>query len=280
MHSSRRYKRSEKACVRALLRSVYQSQQHGFVPLNKAGEVQAPVKLWCDTSTGAECQAIMDAFGGFDACIKEVGNPILPGYTASKVRWFRNAHPGLYAQMDTILLPHDYLNFYLTGERCMEAGDASGTGFLNITTRTWSEKMLAAIDPDRDLTTCLPEAKLTNESIGELLPSVAREVGLPPGVPVSIGGGDNMMGAVGYWKCHSRRCHHESWNIWHRFTPVRTSQSSTKKAILRPSARQLATGYRYCALVNCTVTTELMRNLLKADHGELRGATQYLKPWG
>ena len=61
-------------------------QQHGFVPINKAGEVQAPVKLWCDTSTGAECDAIMDAFGGADACINEVGNAILPGYTASKVR--------------------------------------------------------------------------------------------------------------------------------------------------------------------------------------------------
>ncbi|MDG2377053.1 MAG: FGGY family carbohydrate kinase, partial [Woeseiaceae bacterium] len=97
-------------------------QQHGFVPLDKAGEVQAPVKLWCDTSTGAECDAIMDAFGGHDACIEEVGNPILPGYTASKIRWFRDTHPGPYAQMDAILLPHDYLNFYLTGERCMEAG--------------------------------------------------------------------------------------------------------------------------------------------------------------
>ena len=52
-------------------------QQHGFVPLDKAGEVQAPVKLWCDTSTGAECDAIMDAFGGYDACIEETGNKAL-----------------------------------------------------------------------------------------------------------------------------------------------------------------------------------------------------------
>ena len=239
-------------------------QQHGFVPLNKAGEVQAPVKLWCDTSTGAECQAIMDAFGGFDACIKEVGNPILPGYTASKVRWFRNAHPGLYAQMDTILLPHDYLNFYLTGERCMEAGDASGTGFLNITTRTWSEKMLAAIDPDRDLTTCLPEAKLTNESIGELLPSVAREVGLPPGVPVSIGGGDNMMGALG------------TGNVTAGVVTMSLGTSGTVYACSdKPIIDEKGNIAAFCSstgnwlpllcTMNCTVTTELMRNLLKAD---------------
>ena len=120
-------------------------------------KVLVPVKLWCDTSTGAECDRIMEAFGGREACIAEAGNLILPGYTASKVRWFRDAHPDLYARMDTILLPHDYLNFYLTGERCMEAGDASGTGFLDIRTRDWSGKMLQAIDPDRDLRECLPE---------------------------------------------------------------------------------------------------------------------------
>ena len=61
-------------------------QQHGFVPIDKSGEVLGPVKLWCDTSTGAECDAITEAFGGADACIAEVGNPVLPGDTASKVR--------------------------------------------------------------------------------------------------------------------------------------------------------------------------------------------------
>ena len=61
-------------------------QQHGFVPINATGDVLAPVKLWCDTSTGAECDAITEAVGGPDACLERVGNLILPGYTASKVR--------------------------------------------------------------------------------------------------------------------------------------------------------------------------------------------------
>lgn len=69
--------------------------------------------LWCDTSTGAECRAIMADYGGERAVLNEVGNLILPGYTASKIRRFRDAQPSAYAQMATILLPHDYLNFYL-----------------------------------------------------------------------------------------------------------------------------------------------------------------------
>lgn len=239
-------------------------QQHGFVPLNKAGEVQAPVKLWCDTSTGAECDAIMDAFGGYDACIEEVGNPILPGYTASKVRWLRDNHPGPYAQMDAILLPHDYLNYYLTGERCMEAGDASGTGFLDIRTRSWSEKMLAAIDPDRDLSECLPDVRLDNESIGELLPSVAKELDLPAGVPVSIGGGDNMMGALG------------TGNVAAGVVTMSLGTSGTvyahtdqpvidKKGNIAAFCSSTGGWLPLLCTMNCTVTTELMRNLLKAD---------------
>jgi len=239
-------------------------QQHGFVPMDKAGEVQAPVKLWCDTSTGAECGAIMDAFGGYDACIEEVGNPVLPGYTASKVRWFKDSHPGPYAQMDCILLPHDYLNFYLTGERCMEAGDASGTGFLDIRTRAWSEKMLAAIDADRDLRECLPDVRLDNGPIGELLPSIAKELALPPGVPVSIGGGDNMMGAVG------------TGNVAPGVVTVSLGTSGTVFAYSeKPVIDSKGNIAAFCSstggwlpllcTMNCTVSTELMRNLVQAD---------------
>lgn len=239
-------------------------QQHGFVPLDGSGEVQAPVKLWCDTSTSAECRAIMDDFGGAEACIARAGNPILPGYTASKLRWFRDSHPNRYAQMDGILLPHDYLNFYLTGERCMEAGDASGTGFMDVRSRQWSEPMLHAIDPDRDLRSCLPEIRTHNEPVGTLLPPIAKELGLPPAVPVSIGGGDNMMGAIG------------TGNVVPGVVTVSLGTSGTVYAyadepVIDPKGNIAA----FCSstggwlpllcTMNCTVGTELMRGLVGVD---------------
>ncbi|RZA12646.1 MAG: xylulokinase, partial [Lysobacteraceae bacterium] len=131
-------------------------QQHGFVPLDAAGRVLAPAKLWCDTSTVVECDEIMDAVGGPAACIAAAGNPILAGYTASKLPWTRKHRPDAYARLASILLPHDYLNFVLTGQRWCEYGDASGTGWLDVRTRQWSPAMLRATDPDRDLTACLP----------------------------------------------------------------------------------------------------------------------------
>lgn len=116
---------------RAVALSV-SGQQHGFVPLDRDGQVLAPVKLWCDTSTKTECEEIMAAFGGEARCREILGNTIVTGYTASKILWFKKNKPDLYQKMATVLLPHDYLNFYLSGERKMEVGDASGTGFLNI----------------------------------------------------------------------------------------------------------------------------------------------------
>ncbi|HET8764297.1 MAG TPA: FGGY family carbohydrate kinase, partial [Rhodanobacter sp.] len=126
-------------------------QQHGFVPLDADGRVLAPVKLWCDTSSQRECAEITAAAGGEQACIDLAGNPVLVGYTASKLPWTRRHRPDAYAALAGIALPHDYVNFWLTGERWMECGDASGTGWLDVRTRRWSAPMLAATDAQRDL---------------------------------------------------------------------------------------------------------------------------------
>ena len=171
-------------------------QQHGFVPVGEAGRVLAPVKLWCDTSTQLECEEIMSAVGGAAKSVQLAGNPILAGYTAPKLPWTRKHRPEVYAQLASILLPHDYVNFWLTGERWMEHGDASGTGWLDVRTRQWSEAMLAATDAQRDLSTLLPPLVAADASFG-ISAVTAGELDLPRNVLVSAGGGDNMMAAIG-----------------------------------------------------------------------------------
>ena len=166
--------------------------------------------------------------------------------------------------MRTILLPHDCLNFYLTGERCMEAGDASGTGLLDIRERQWSGAMLSAIDPGRDLSDCLLPLRTDNESIGDLLPSIAEDLGLPPGIPVSIGGGDNMMGAIGTGNV-------EAGVVTMSLGTSGTVYAHSDRPIVDPKGNIAA----FCSstggwlpllcTMNCTVSTELMRRLLGAD---------------
>lgn len=170
-------------------------QQHGFVPLDRRGEVIRPAKLWCDTATAAECDEIMSKLGGFKATLRKQGLAVLPGFTASKILWLKKHEPRNFARLATVLLPHDYLNFWLTGERVMEYGDASGTALLNVRTRKWCEATLKAIDAD--LANKLPPLISSDQPAGRLQASAARELGLNPGVLISAGGGDNMMGAIG-----------------------------------------------------------------------------------
>jgi len=170
-------------------------QQHGFVPLDKNGQVIRPAKLWCDTSTALECDEIMARIGGLKKTIRTMGNAVLPGFTASKILWLKKREPKNYARLATVLLPHDYLNFWLTGEKMMEYGDASGTALLDVKTRKWSDKVLRAIDPG--LGGRLPPLIPSDQPAGRLQPATAKALGLSPDVLVSAGGGDNMMGAIG-----------------------------------------------------------------------------------
>ncbi len=171
-------------------------QQHGFVPLAADGRVLAPVKLWCDTSSQRECAEITAAAGGEATCMAAAGNPVLVGYTASKLPWTRRHRPQAYAALAGIALPHDYVNFWLTGQRWMECGDASGTGWLDVRTRRWSARMLAATDPGRDLAVCLPPLVAPDASF-PIAAAVADALGVPRTVQVAVGGGDNMMAAIG-----------------------------------------------------------------------------------
>jgi xylulokinase len=239
-------------------------QQHGFVAVAADGDVLAPVKLWCDTSTTAQCEEIMQACGGPEQCLGEAGNLILPGYTASKVLWLRQESEGLYEQMSYILLPHDYVNYYLTGELCMEAGDASGTGFLDIRRRDWSRSVLDAIDPGRDLAECLPPLRLGTDFIGKIRPEVARRTGLPEGIPVATGGGDNMMGAIGTGNV-------EPGKVTMSLGTSGTVYAYSANPVIDPEGEIAA----FCSstggwlpllcTMNCTVSTELMRGLLGSD---------------
>ena len=105
-------------------------QQHGFVPLDAAGRVIRPAKLWCDTETSAEAEELTAALGGPDKTVELIGNSVAVGFTASKVTWLKKREPANYDRLDCILLPHDYLNFWLTGQKKAEYGDASGTAFF------------------------------------------------------------------------------------------------------------------------------------------------------
>jgi xylulokinase len=170
-------------------------QQHGFVPLDIDGKVIRPAKLWCDTSTAEECDLVRAHFGGSAALIALTGLDMLPGFTAPKILWLKRHEPENFAKLNTVLLPHDYLNFYLAGKLTMEYGDASGTALMDVRKRAWSREVCEFIDVA--LMDKLPELTSSREPGGELKADLAKRWNLSGTVIVSAGGGDNMMGAIG-----------------------------------------------------------------------------------
>ncbi|HEY8966253.1 MAG TPA: xylulokinase [Candidatus Methylacidiphilales bacterium] len=170
-------------------------QQHGFVPLDGDFKVIRPAKLWCDTSTAEECDLFRAEFGGTEGLIALLGNDVLPGFTAPKILWLKRHEPENFLRLRHVALPHDYLNWYLTGKLTMEFGDASGTALLDVRKREWCRPVVDFIDPA--LIEALPAVGSSLAGAGELRPELAAKWGLKPGVRVSSGGGDNMMGALG-----------------------------------------------------------------------------------
>ncbi len=172
-------------------------QQHGLVALDAGDRPVRPAKLWNDTSTTAEARALTDALGGEAAVLSLTGNLFLPGYTAPKVAWLRDHEPDNYAAARRFCLPHDYHNLWLTGSNATEPGDASGTAYVDARSRSYCRPVLAALDEARDWDATLPAIGDSLAVHGQLQRTTAELLGLPAGVPVSGGGGDNMCSAIG-----------------------------------------------------------------------------------
>jgi len=237
-------------------------QQHGFVPLDEKGKPVYNVKLWCDTSTAAECDELTKAAGGEKKLIAKSGLPMRPGYTAPKVMWLKKHQPKAFAQLRHILLPHNYINFLLTGEYWAEYGDASGTALFDVRERKWSQAVCKYISPN--IESCLPPLTTSEKPAGKVSKAAAVLYGLEEGVIVSSGGGDNMMAAIG------------TGAVRDGFLTMSLGTSGTlfgfsQKPVIDEAGNLAA----FCSssggwmpllcTMNCTVASEEMRGLLGLD---------------
>lgn len=239
-------------------------QQHGFVALDASGEVLLPVKLWCDTATQKEVAQITARCGGSEAAFAMTGNPVVTGFTAPKVLWLKNHRPDLYAKLAHILLPHDYLNYILTGEFAMEYGDASGTGLLDVRTRQWSKAMLQAVDDERDLAACLPQLVNSNKFIGATTEEFSANYGLRAGIPVASGGGDNMMGAIGTGNVSAGKL---TMSLGSSGTLYAYSETPVidPEGIISAFCSSTGGWLPLLCTMNCTLATDLIREALEIE---------------
>jgi xylulokinase len=168
-------------------------QMHGAVFLDRHDKVIRPALLWNDQRTAAECAEITQAIGAA-RLIELAGNPALTGFQAPKILWLRNHEPEQYARLARVLLPKDYIRLLLTGDAATDASDAAGTLLLDLQTRDWSAEILQKLAIPAEW---LPRVYEGPQQTGTLLPNIAKKLGLPAGMPIAAGGGDNAAAAVG-----------------------------------------------------------------------------------
>ena len=164
-------------------------QMHGATLVGGDDRALRPCMLWNDTRAHAEAAAMDDA-----QARAITGNVVFPGFTAPKVEWVRRHEPEVFAATRLVLLPKDHLRLWLTGEAWTDMSDASGTAWLDVGARDWSDAMLARSGLSRDH---MPAVTEGSRVAGRIAAAAAAATGLPEGVPVAGGGGDNAASAVG-----------------------------------------------------------------------------------
>ena len=208
------------------------AQQHGLVVLDAAGSPLRPAKLWNDTESAPQAAALVDRLGP-EAWARACGSVPTASFTVTKLAWLMEREPGLADRIDALMLPHDYLTFRLTGARATDRGDASGTGWYDPAADCYRPDLLALAagsgglngsdgsgepaklgglsEPSGSVeagglsepggsdrwTRCLPRVLGPTEAAGEVTAEAAAATGLPAGIPVAAGTGDNMAAALG-----------------------------------------------------------------------------------
>ncbi|THF70369.1 xylulokinase [Deinococcus sp. Arct2-2] len=167
-------------------------QMHGAVFLDGHGGPLRPAPLWNDQRTAGAVAEIERAVPRTDL-IARTGNRAVTGFQLPKLVWLRQAEPDVFAQTRQVLLPKDYLGFVLTGQMYTEPSDASGVGALNLGSNRWDEEVLGALNLSSRL---FPEVVRSWDITGQLTAWAAQHTGLPQGLPVVAGGGDNAAAGI------------------------------------------------------------------------------------
>ena len=181
-------------CDRSQIKGIsFGGQMHGLVVLDEKDQVIRPAILWNDGRTGKQTDYLNQEIGK-KTLSRYTGNIAFAGFTAPKILWMRENEPENFARIRRIMLPKDYLAFYLSGEFSTDYSDASGTLLLDVEHKCWSEEMMEICGVRESQ---LPKLYESWEPTGAIKPEIAEELGIPQDVKIIAGAGDNAAAAVG-----------------------------------------------------------------------------------
>lgn len=172
------------------------AQCHGLVALDGSGAVVRPAKLWNDTTSAPQMSRLLERMPAVEWA-RRTGSVPTAAFTVSKLAWLREREPESFARTVTVLLPHDWLTFRLTGKTVTDRSEASGTGYFDATRNSYDHELLRLVDPDVDWEPMLPTVLGPSVAAGTVSSAAAGALGLRRDTVVGPGAGDQHAGALG-----------------------------------------------------------------------------------
>ena len=198
---------------------------HGATLIDKNGKVIRPCILWNDTRSHQECEEFEKQ--NFD--VRSIsGNITMPGFTAPKINWIKNNEIDNFKKIFKVLLPKDYLRFVLTGEFFSEMSDASGTLWLDIKQRKWSNQLLSCSFLEEKH---MPDLVEGNEQTGFLKKELKEKFSFNYNVKIVGGAGDNAAAATGMGIINNNQSFISLGTSGVFFTPTENFLSNTSDAV-------------------------------------------------
>ncbi|MBZ0307088.1 MAG: xylulokinase, partial [Anaerolineae bacterium] len=164
-------------------------QMHGLVALDKDKQVLRPAIIWMDQRSAAECEIQKR-----ENWLTLAHNQLVPGFMAASLLWMKRHEPELFARIDTVLTPKDWLRWKLTGALCTEVSDASGTLLLDIQKRQWSPELLDIYGFEARI---LPHVLESAQVIEKITVDASQELGLSAMPKVVAGAADQAAMLIG-----------------------------------------------------------------------------------
>ncbi|MFF1479284.1 xylulokinase [Streptomyces sp. NPDC058301] len=235
-------------------------QQHGLVVLDRAGRPVRPALLWNDTRSAPQAAALTEALGGPDAWTARTGSVPVAAVTAAKWRWLYEHEPAHAEAAAGIRLPHDFLTERLSGAAATDPGDASGTGWYSTATGSYDPELLELLGLDARL---LPEVAPSGATrVGSLTARAAEALGLPAGIAVAAGTGDNMAAAVGLGLGGAGLLDHPVLSLGTSGTVFAATRTRPASPALSGFAATDGTFLPLACTLNCTLAVDKVAALL------------------
>ena len=171
------------------------AQSQGLVLLDENNQVVRPAKIKGDTSGAKQLQQLNRAFGGAPGLSELIGNRLKVDSLVTKLLYIKEREPNHFRKTTSVMQSREFINYWLTGVKKTEAGDASRTGFFDVPNRRWCQSIVDFVDPN--LSSMLSPIAGSEKLLGPLRGEIARSWGLKTEILVGIGSGRSMMRTLG-----------------------------------------------------------------------------------